>query len=88
MANAGWEAIDDHQRQEDVTDAVLAVMEQTSDSRWWEIMASLIRHLHGFVREVGLTEAEFQEATAGISDRGPPSGKPNYPASSRSLFYG
>jgi catechol 1,2-dioxygenase len=58
------------QRAEDVTDAVLAVMERTADPRLREIMTSLIRHLHGFVREVRLTEAEFREATAILNEMG------------------
>ncbi len=48
-------------RQEEVTSAVTAVMERTTDPRFREIMVSLVRHLHGFVREVRFTEAEFQE---------------------------
>lgn len=51
----------------DVTPAVLAVMERTRDPRLREIMVSLIKHLHGFVREVRLTEPEFREATAIIN---------------------
>ena len=50
--------------EKDVTPAVLAVMEQTTDPRLREIMVSLVRHLHGFIREVRLTEEEFREATA------------------------
>lgn len=52
------------ERQEDVTPAVLKVMAQTRDPRLRTIMMSLVKHLHGFVREVKLTEAEFREATA------------------------
>ena len=51
-------------RQEDVTAAASAVMERTSDPRLREIMVSLVKHLHGFVRDVRLTEAEFREACA------------------------
>ena len=58
------------QRQEDVTESALAVMERTSDPRLREIMASLIRHLHGFVREVRLTEDEFRDATAILNEMG------------------
>jgi catechol 1,2-dioxygenase len=58
------------QRQQDVTDAVLAVMERTTDPRLREIMVSLIRHLHGFVRDVRLTEAEFREAAAILNEIG------------------
>ena len=58
------------ERQEDVTTAVLAVMQRTADPRLREIMTSLVRHLHGFVREVRLTEAEFQAATAILAEIG------------------
>lgn len=56
--------------EQDVTSAVLAVMEQTPDPRLREIMVSLIKHLHGFVRDVRLTEIEFREATAIINQIG------------------
>lgn len=54
----------------DVTPAVLAVMERTTDPRLREIMLSLIRHLHGFVREARLTEEEFRNATAILNEIG------------------
>jgi protocatechuate 3,4-dioxygenase beta subunit len=46
----------------DVTRAVLAEMHRTPDARTKQILASLVTHLHAFVREVRLTEKEFQEA--------------------------
>lgn len=58
------------ERPDDVTAAALAVMERTADPRLREIMAALVRHLHGFVREVRLTEAEFREATAILNEIG------------------
>jgi catechol 1,2-dioxygenase len=33
-------------------------------------MVSLAQHLHGFVRNVGLTEAEFREAAAILAELG------------------
>ena len=42
-----------------VTDAVLDQMAKTTDPRLREIMASAIRHLHAFAREVQLTPAEW-----------------------------
>ena len=45
--------------QEDVTPVVLAAMAQTPDGRLREIAASFVRHIHAFVREVQLTEAEY-----------------------------
>ncbi len=54
----------------DVTPAVLEVMNRTPDPRLREIMVSLITHLHGFIIDVRLTEAEFREATAIINQLG------------------
>ena len=45
-----------------VTDAVVEAVNRTEDPRLREILLALVRHLHGFVREVRLTEREFQEA--------------------------
>ena len=58
------------ERQQDVTVAATAVMEMTPDPRLREIMVSLLKHLHGFIRDVGLTEAEFREATAVLAEMG------------------
>ena len=44
-----------------LTDAVLARMDGCEDERFRTIMTSLVRHLHDFVREVELTEAEWFE---------------------------
>ena len=55
---------------EDVTPAVLAVMERTADPRLREIMMSLVTHLHAFIRDVGLTEEEFRAATAILNEMG------------------
>jgi catechol 1,2-dioxygenase len=57
-------------RQQDVTAAVTSVMKRTSDPRLREIMVSLVKHLHGFIRDVRLTEAEFREATAILGELG------------------
>lgn len=54
------------ERQEQVTDAVLAAMASTPDPRLAEIMGALVRHLHAFAREVRLTEAEFDRAIGAV----------------------
>ena len=54
----------------DVTRAVLQVMQQTTDPRLREIMVSLIEHLHGFIRDVRLTEEEFRTATELLNEIG------------------
>ncbi|MFM2083788.1 MAG: hypothetical protein RLY95_606 [Pseudomonadota bacterium] len=58
------------QSPQNVTLAVQAVMQQTSDPRLREIMTSLVKHLHGFVTEARLTEAEFRQAAALINEIG------------------
>ncbi|MCK1738496.1 catechol 1,2-dioxygenase [Bradyrhizobium sp. 138] len=57
-------------REQDVTTAALAVMERTSDPRLRQIMVSLVKHLHDFVRDVRLTEAEFRDAAAIVAELG------------------
>ena len=58
------------QSPQDVTLAVQAVMQQTNDPRLREIMTSLVKHLHGFITEARLTEAEFRQATSLINEIG------------------
>jgi protocatechuate 3,4-dioxygenase beta subunit len=52
---------------DDVTRAVLQEMQRTPDARTKEILSALIRHLHQFVKEVQLTEKEFQETISFIN---------------------
>ncbi|WP_407186219.1 dioxygenase [Bradyrhizobium centrosematis] len=58
------------EREQDVTAAALEVMKRTSDPRLRQIMVSLVKHLHAFVRDVRLTEKEFRDATAVIAELG------------------
>jgi protocatechuate 3,4-dioxygenase beta subunit len=51
----------------DVTEAVLQEMHRTPDPRTKQLLASLVKHLHAFVRENRLTEKEFQQAIAHIN---------------------
>ena len=48
-------------RQEDITAAVLAEVERTTSPRLRALLAAAVQHLHGFVRDVRLTEVEFQQ---------------------------
>jgi protocatechuate 3,4-dioxygenase beta subunit len=58
----------------ELTSTVLERLQSTQDPRLREILAALIRHLHGFVEDVGLTQDEwlaairFLTATGQISD--------------------
>jgi len=45
--------------EKNLTEAVVARLSNTTDPRFKQIMSSLIRHLHSFVREVELTEEEW-----------------------------
>jgi hydroxyquinol 1,2-dioxygenase len=47
--------------QADLTRAVLAEVERTPDARLRRILSSAVRHLHDFVRDTELTEAEFRQ---------------------------
>ena len=44
---------------EDLTRAVLASFEDSTSERFRQVVQSLVRHLHAFVKEVGLTEEEW-----------------------------
>lgn len=55
---------------EDLTRAVLAEVERTADPRLRRILASAVRHLHSFVRETELTEAEFRRICGWIAMAG------------------
>ena len=54
----------------DVTRAVLAELQRADDPRFREVMTAVVSHLHALVREVKLTEAEFQQACAVIARLG------------------
>ena len=45
--------------EENLSDAVVAAMAGAGDPRFKEIMTSLVKHLHAFIREVNLTESEW-----------------------------
>jgi hydroxyquinol 1,2-dioxygenase len=58
------------QNQADLTRAVLAEVERTPDARLRRILASAVRHLHDFVRDTELTEAEFRQVCGLIAKAG------------------
>src|SRR5690349_2191106 len=57
-----------------LTEAVVDMMQNAKDARTKEVLTSLVRHLHAFVREVNLSEDEwmtgiqFLTATGKICD--------------------
>jgi hypothetical protein len=58
------------ENQADVTQAVEDAVSRVEDPRLREILLALVKHLHGFVREVRLTEREFGEAVRLIASLG------------------
>ena len=48
--------------EKDLTEVVLARLDDAPDARFRQVMTKLITHLHDLVRETGLTEAEWQSA--------------------------
>lgn len=53
-----------------ITDAVIARFESCSDPRLKEVLSALVRHLHAFVRETKLSEAEWQRGIEFLTDTG------------------
>lgn len=56
--------------EDDITAEVLARFSETPDPRLRQIMLSLIGHLHAFVKEVRLTEAEWFQAIEILTEAG------------------
>src|SRR6202041_2600245 len=56
--------------EDDITAAVLARFSATQDPRLRRIMLTLIKHLHEFVKEVELTEAEWFQAIEILTEAG------------------
>lgn len=55
---------------DDLTRAVLGEVERTPDARLRELLASAVQHLHAFVKETRLTEAEFRQICGLIAKAG------------------
>jgi len=55
---------------EDITAAVVARFEDCPDPRLRELMRGLVRHLHAFATESGLTQAEWETAIRALTETG------------------
>jgi hydroxyquinol 1,2-dioxygenase len=53
-----------------ITEAVIARFDACPDARLKEILGALVRHLHGFVRDVKLTEAEWMRGIQFLTETG------------------
>ena len=56
------DAINQAARERQLTEQVVASFSGSSDARYREVMVSLVRHLHAFIRDVRLTQAEWDTA--------------------------
>jgi hypothetical protein len=56
--------------QEDVTPVVVDAYKTIEDARLREIVASLVKHLHAFARDIHLTEEEFQQGAQIVAKMG------------------
>ncbi|HEX3952526.1 MAG TPA: intradiol ring-cleavage dioxygenase [Stellaceae bacterium] len=66
----GQNEIRHNKTEDDITSEVLARFSQTQDPRLRQIMLSLINHLHAFVKDVQLTEAEWFQAIEILTEAG------------------
>jgi protocatechuate 3,4-dioxygenase beta subunit len=57
-------------REQAVTDEALASLDGTPDPRTRELLQALVRHVHGFARDVRLTEQEWQTAVGFLTRTG------------------
>lgn len=57
-------------REEALIETVVASFDKTPDGRLKEVMQSLVRHLHAFIRDVRLTEEEWNAAIAFLTAAG------------------
>src|SRR5207247_289668 len=66
------QTISDQQRarEDDIVARVLASFAGADDARLKHVMEALVRHLHGFLREVRLTEEEWGAAIAFLTAAG------------------
>jgi hydroxyquinol 1,2-dioxygenase len=70
MSNNITETIEQAAREQALTDTVIASFNATPDLRFRQIMQSLVRHLHAFIRDVRLTEDEWNRAIEFLRDAG------------------
>lgn len=63
-------AVEQSAREQDLINRVVASFDGCTDDRLRQLMQSLVRHLHAFVRDVRLTEAEWNAAIGFLTATG------------------
>jgi hydroxyquinol 1,2-dioxygenase len=61
---------DQDEREQELTETVVASFADTPDERLRTLMTALVRHVHAFAREVRLTESEWAAAISFLTDAG------------------
>jgi hydroxyquinol 1,2-dioxygenase len=61
---------DQDEREQELTETVVASFADTPDERLRTLMTALVRHVHAFAREVRLTESEWAGAIGFLTDAG------------------
>ena len=69
-AEPGAVAAGQQAREEELVELVTASFRNTADPRLKQLVQALTRHLHAFLREVRLTEDEWQQAIAFLTETG------------------
>jgi hydroxyquinol 1,2-dioxygenase len=69
-AELGGVAAGQRAREEELVELVTASFRNTADPRLKLLMGALVRHLHAFLRDVRLTEEEWQRAIAFLTETG------------------
>ena len=62
MTGTGTEPSLQDGREQQLVDAVVASFADTPDERLKTVLTALVEHLHAFIREVRLTQREWQQA--------------------------
>ncbi|GGG59974.1 protocatechuate 3,4-dioxygenase subunit beta [Kocuria dechangensis] len=69
-STTGTVSTEQNRREQALTEKVIASFEDTPDPRLKEIMQALTQHLHAFIRETRLTEAEWEAGIAFLTSTG------------------
>lgn len=70
MSQTPRESVVQATRERAVTEQVVQSLAGSGDTRFHELMSSLVRHLHAFARDVRLTEQEWEAAVAYLTRTG------------------
>ena len=70
MIGPPMRSLDSSMSPADITKAVIASLDGCQNERLRELMRALVRHLHAFAAEVGLTQEEWSQAIRVLTETG------------------